>query len=118
MPIDLSDATQGNCAKGELKNECGCVVPPRLRHKVEPTYPSQARREHVEGKVVLVAIVGTDGKVGDIKVMSSTPPGSGFEEAAHDAVRRWRYRPATVDKKPVAVSFTVVIEFGYGSHEA
>jgi len=90
----------------------GVTHPERLEeHYVKPAYPMAARRAKVNGTVHLDVIVQNDGAVGEITVVNSTRPGSGFEEAAIAAVRRWRYRPALRDGKPVDVSILVRIDF-------
>ena len=53
-------------------------------------------------------IVG-HGKMG--RLVESLAPDYGFEEAAVEAIRQWRYRPATRNGQPVSVYFTVLVEF-------
>jgi len=90
----------------------GVTHPERLEeHYVKPVYPMAARRAKVNGTVHLDVIVQSDGTVGEITVVNSTRPGSGFEEAAIAAVTRWRYRPALRDGEPVDVSILVRIDF-------
>lgn len=85
------------------------VTNPKLRRKIAPSYPSRGNFETAQ--VILQAIVDTDGSVGDVRVIRCNNPGKGFERAAKRAVRRWRFDPATKDGKPVAVYFTVVVDF-------
>jgi len=82
---------------------------PVLLTKVEPEYPSAPRRARMNGRVVLQAVIGLDGAVESVEVLSSTSPL--FDDAARDAVRRWRYRPASMGGRPVRIYFTVVVEF-------
>jgi outer membrane biosynthesis protein TonB len=49
--------------------------------------------------------------VGDIAVRSVTPIARGFEGAAQEAVRKWKYRPGTLDGVPVQAKVTVEMEF-------
>jgi len=112
-PLDLANTSQGTCARGELETECGCVIPPTLRKKVEPYYPGAARRLGVKGRVTLFAIIGTDGKVGEIEILKATPENRGFEAAAVDGLKKWRYKPAQLAGKTVAVSFTVTMDFTF-----
>ena len=79
--------------------------------KVLPRYPELARRAGVPGRVILEAIIQADGTVSSVRILRETPPGLGFAESAADAVVRWRYRPGTQYGRPVAVSFTVTVEF-------
>ena len=79
--------------------------------KVLPRYPELARRAGVPGRVILEAIIQADGTVSSVRILQESPPGLGFAGSAADAVVRWRYRPGTQYGRPVAVSFTVTVEF-------
>lgn len=79
-------------------------------HAPPPRYPRESRRLREEGTVVLELLLATDGTVKDIRVMRS----SGYarlDEAARDAVRRWRWSPSTRDGVNVRVRGTVEIPF-------
>jgi protein TonB len=79
--------------------------------KVLPRYPELARRAGVSGRVILEAIVQIDGTVASVRILRESPPHLGFGEAARAAVARWRYRPGTQQDRPVAVYFTVIVDF-------
>jgi protein TonB len=85
------------------------VTPPVAIETVAPAYPELARRAHLEGVVVLDAVIGADGGVRDVRVVQGVSPL--LDPAAAEAVRRWRYRPASVGARPVAVLLKVVITF-------
>jgi TonB family protein len=85
------------------------VLPENSR--VLPIYTRLARQAGVSGKVILEAVVRADGSVGEVKVLRSPGAHLGFDEAAIQAVRQWRYRPGMQNGRPVTVSFTVVVEF-------
>ncbi len=87
----------------------GEVVPPELVHRVQPRYPEAARIPRLSGRVILKAVIGLDGKVEGVEVLSTTHPV--FEEAAVAAVTQWRYSPARYHGLPVAVFFTVTVNF-------
>ena len=59
-------------------------------HDVTPQYPPEAGRARIEGAVVLLAVIGKDGSVEDVRVESGLPI---LAQAAIDAVKQWRYRP-------------------------
>ncbi len=61
-----------------------------LIHRVEPIYPSMARNVRIQGNVLLAAVIGKDGTVQNLQVVSGHPM---LVRAALDAVRQWRYRP-------------------------
>ena len=75
-----------------------------------PAYPADARDDGVEGTVVLVATVDTDGKVAEARVEK----GSGdkrLDRAAEKGIRQWTYSPALRDGVPVKSSVRVRVEF-------
>ncbi len=75
----------------------------------DPVYPEAARRAHLEGRVILEAVIGVDGAVRDVRVLRSANPL--LDKAAMDAVLRWRYQPARVGSREVAVYLSVSIGF-------
>lgn len=87
----------------------GLVKPPGLIEKVVPKYPEDARRARLMGKVVLKAIIDESGNVAHVEVVEGLS--ESLDRAALKAVKKWRYRPATLDGKEVRVYFTVVVNF-------
>ncbi len=79
--------------------------------KVKPVYPEVARLALVQGTVRLKATIGTDGSVDALELVSGPPL---LAQAAIEAVRQWRFLPATrngvrvEDETHVDVSFTLV----------
>ena len=86
----------------------GDLQAPALLHRVEPIYPDIAVRAHVEGLVILEAVVDRDGHVEDVRVLRSMPL---LDRAALDAVRQWRYSPLLLNGKPERFVLTVVVSF-------
>jgi TonB family protein len=87
-------------------------APVRLEESyVSPRYPRFPAGARVPGRVVLEVTIEEDGSVGDIAVRSVTPIARGFEGAAQEAVRKWKYRPGTLDGVPVQAKVTVEMEF-------
>jgi len=84
------------------------VVEANLIHDVAPTYPPEAGRARIEGAVVLLAVIGKDGSVQDVRVESGLPL---LAQAAMDAVKQWRYRPYLVNGEPVEVDSRITINF-------
>lgn len=80
----------------------------RLLHKVSPDYPKKARKEHVEGLVRLHAIIGKDGSIRELEIISGHPL---LADAALKAVRQWRYSPTLVNGEPVEVDTTIDVFF-------
>ena len=70
-------------------------VPPgiqqqRLIYNVRPVYPELAKQAHIQGTVRLAALIGEDGTVEQLRLISGHPF---LVKAAFDAVKQWRYRP-------------------------
>jgi periplasmic protein TonB len=80
----------------------------RLTHKVDPTYPTEARSQHLEGAVMLDALVGEDGNVHEVSVTSGPPL---LAKAAMQAVRQWRYQPFLLNGRPVSIHNQITIQF-------
>ena len=80
----------------------------RLSHSVVPVYPDVARDAGIEGDVTLRLIIGEDGAVNEIKVLSGEPV---LARAATEAVAQWRYAPALLDGWQVSVVTTVTLAF-------
>jgi protein TonB len=88
------------------------VGPDLLREtRREPRYPEAARRLRIEASVLLQVLVREDGTVGEVSVLRCTRPKIGFEEAALEAVREWRFRPASLRGRPVPATVTVKVDF-------
>ncbi len=68
--------------------------------RIEPDYPMQARQRGIEGWVVVEFTISTAGTVKEAEVVASEP-GTVFDRAAIQAVRKWKYNPKIVDGKPV-----------------
>lgn len=83
-----------------------------LIHRVEPTYPPLARAARVQGEVILSAIIGTDGEIRNLQLVSGHPM---LVPAAVDAVKQWRYKPYLLNGTPVEVETTVTVIFSLSS---
>ena len=82
---------------------------PSVLRKVDPKYPEAARRANREAVVILEFTVDVNGKATDIKV--AEPKGFGFDEAAIDAIKRWRFTPAKKDGASVPMRVRQPIRF-------
>ena len=85
------------------------IEPPSLLREVKPSYTDDARRQGVEGDVVLEIVVRRDGSVGDVKLLQGLR--GGLNDRAIQAVRQWRFAPATRQGIPVDVIVEVAVEF-------
>ena len=85
------------------------ITAPHVIYDPEPEYSAEARQAKYQGTVVLWAIIGPDGLPRNLRVRQSL--GMGLDEKALEAVRTWRFRPATKDGDPVAVQIEVEVNF-------
>jgi TonB family protein len=79
-----------------------------LIRKVSPTYPSNALRMGIEGRVELLATVSKEGAISRIKVLSGDAQ---LTRAASDAVKQWKYKPYLLNGEPVEIQTQVTINF-------
>jgi TonB family protein len=86
---------------------------PSLKHEVKPRYPIQAMRDHLEGTVLLEAIVDETGSVIAVRVAKSARPD--LDAEALGAAREWQFTPAMLDGHPVRV--LVQIELAFRLHD-
>jgi protein TonB len=86
----------------------GVIKQPTRIKDVKPVYPAIAQSARVQGVVIIEAIIGTNGKVQDAKVLRSIPL---LDQAALDAVRQWEYTPTLLNGVPVPVIMTVTVNF-------
>jgi TonB family protein len=88
------------------------VVPASVLYRVEAMYPPEAVQKHVEGTVKLNAVVGRDGRVMGLGVVSGPPL---LVPAALSAAREWRYVPALLNGEPVETQMDMTIDFHLAS---
>ncbi|OLB36333.1 MAG: energy transducer TonB [Acidobacteria bacterium 13_2_20CM_57_17] len=86
----------------------GNVQAARIVNRVQPVYPPLARQTRISGTVRLHAIIGKDGAITSLEVMSGHPL---LQQAALDAVRQWRYQPTLLNGEPVDVDTTIDVIF-------
>jgi protein TonB len=85
------------------------VEPPRLLREVKPDYPDAARRQGIQGEVVLALVVRRDGTPVDIRVTRHLGPE--FDARAIEAVRQWQFSPGRLRGTPVDVAVEVSVDF-------
>lgn len=79
-----------------------------LIHQVKPAYPPLARQARIQGTVVLQAVIGKDGTIQNLKVVSGHPM---LAPAALEAVKQWKYKPYFLNGEPVEVDTTINVNF-------
>jgi TonB family protein len=81
-------------------------------HTVDPSYPPEARAQKLQGSVVLQTVIGRDGSVQDVKLVR------GYfilAKAAIAALKQWRFKPSTINGRPVEAQTTITLNFTYPS---
>ncbi len=79
-----------------------------LIHKVQPIYPEAARRNRIQGIVLLQAVIGRDGRVQDLTLVSGPKELAG---AAIGAVQQWCYKPYMLNNEPVEMLTLITVNF-------
>ncbi len=104
--------TSGQTTKGDpaASHQAKDISKPVLDQKVDPKYPAEAKKNKIQGTVKVEAVIDKSGSV--IEAKASESPDPSLAQAAIDAVRQWKFKPA-VNKKgePVQVKTTVTVNF-------
>jgi len=114
-----TNSALGGDAASALGTSTGTDLPKRIKlgagvtggmilRKIQPVYPPEAKRNHIQGSVVLRAVIGKDGHIKDLT------PISGPQElirASIGAVQQWVYRPYLLMGEPVEVDTQVTVNF-------
>jgi protein TonB len=79
-----------------------------LMKKVTPEYPALAKQARIQGVVVLQALIGKDGTITNLHVVSGHPM---LTNAALQAVKEWKYKPYYLNGEPVEVETTINVNF-------
>jgi protein TonB len=95
-------------AKVRMIREGGEVIAAKCLRQTKPVYPPMAILARVQGTVVLQAIIGRDGTVQDLKVVSGPAL---LIRAAMEAVKTWRYQPTLLNSEPVDVLTEISVNF-------
>jgi periplasmic protein TonB len=88
----------------------GSTSPPTGGYQVKPRYPDSARRRGIEGTVVVMAYVTEQGRVEKVQVEQSAGH-TDLDQAAVEAVGRWRFEPARRGRQPVAMWVSIPVKF-------
>ncbi len=112
-PLCLCLLSQTQPSTLPMQNPSETRVPPdiadqHLKQKQEPVYPTKALDMQLQGDVLLDVLVGKNGKVKDVHLVSGNPI---LARAATDAVRHWRYAPFTSQGAGVETRTAVTVSF-------
>lgn len=87
----------------------GNVLAPKIVYQVDPEYTEEARKARLQGIVIIEAIIDTNGNVTSARVLKGMA--GGLDRSALAAVEQWRFKPGTMDGKPVPVIFDLMVRF-------
>ncbi|HXJ17335.1 MAG TPA: TonB family protein [Candidatus Polarisedimenticolia bacterium] len=105
--IHIAPPTNAGQKSPRLKRSEG-VMEASLIHRVQPEYPTIALSAHLSATVRLHAVIGTDGSVRHLEVVSGNPI---FVPSAVAAIRQWRYLPTRLNGEAVEVETYITVEF-------
>jgi TonB family protein len=108
-----SDSNRGSVATAKLATNAAEREPltagaPELRQTVETNYPLLGQHTKVQGSVVLQAVVGADGTIEDLRVLSGPAI---LSPAAEQAVREWHFKPYLQNGRPVETKARITVNF-------
>ena len=79
-----------------------------VTHSVTPGYPTLARQTKVQGSVIMLAVIGRDGLIQELRLLSGPPILAG---AAQEAVRQWHFKPHYIGAEPVETQAKITVNF-------
>jgi TonB family protein len=87
----------------------GDVKPPVKVSAPPPQYTEIARKARIQGVVIVQAIIDKEGNVTNVKVLKGLP--MGLDQAAVEAIKKWKFQPSTLNGKPVSVYYNLTVNF-------
>jgi TonB family protein len=105
----LNFAVMHTLTPGSEANPAEEIAEPAVLRKVDPKYPPTAVAEHIEGEVVLYAVIRRDGSVDSIQLVKGIDPQ--LDTNAMRALAQWKFRPAERQGDPVDLEAIVHIPF-------
>jgi len=109
MHVDAAAASRDDSSQAKTPgtvNVAPAVMAAQLLTKVPPKYPDDAKKARIQGKVLLNAVIGKDGTVERLDVVSGA---SELQQSSLDAVRQWVYKPFLLNGEPVNVKTTITV---------
>jgi TonB family protein len=87
----------------------GDVKAPVAIDRAEPNYTNAARKARIEGVIIVEAIISKTGRVEDVRVIKGLP--AGLSNEAEEAVKKWRFKPGTLNGEAIATIFNLTVTF-------
>ena len=105
---DVTPAARAAAPAAERTNVSTVAATTIVTRSVQPDYPMLARQMRVQGSVLLQALIGRDGMIQDLRVLSGPPI---LAAAAQQAVRQWHFKPHYVGAQPVETRASITVNF-------
>jgi TonB family protein len=93
----------------EFWAQCDDMQEAELVGRVQPSYPSGARTNHEQGRVILYVVIEANGSLSHMTIIHRATPA--LEAAAVEAMRQWRYKPAVCGQTPIRVETSIHADF-------
>ena len=91
----------------------GSVASANLIHQETPRYPLEAKDNHIQGTVLLHAVIAKDGT---IRLLDLSEGVCALAGSAMEAVKNWRYKPTLLNGEPIEVDTTISVIYTLGNH--
>lgn len=112
LPFDvMPQKSAAQATQGKVYKVGGDVTAPVLTHSVDAEYSKKAKDAHYQGVSVVSCVVGMDGLPRQVRTTRSL--GMGLDEKAIEAVRQYRFEPALLHGRPVAVAIVIEVHFRF-----
>ena len=112
-PVGASPEPNSSTPRPKSIRVGGNVAAANLVHQVTPIYPKDAKKHHIQGAVVLHAIIAQDGTMKTVEYVSGPAE---LTDSAIEAVKEWRYKPTLLNGEPVEVDTTISVIYTLGNH--
>lgn len=111
VPPQPTPTDEGTTIKPQpLPVEIGAQIDKRYAGELQPPYPAGLERQEIQGKVTVKVQVGVDGRVTAVELITADDPGF-FTATRDQALKRWRFKPATRDGQPIVSWVTKTVVF-------
>jgi TonB family protein len=107
-----SDGDNAGFGRAELRTIPSAYISATRLSKKEPSYPKQAKKKHIQGSVLLSALILKDGTLAGLDVIASPDPL--LSQSAVDAVSTWTYEPYLLHGKPVEIDTAITVNYALG----
>lgn len=108
LPGDAEVATSTPAVNASERVRMSSDASQLVAHQVTPDYPLLAKKSKIQGAVILQALIGKEGKIQDLQVVSGPAI---LSSAAREAVKQWRFKPYLQSGQPVETQARITVNF-------